>query len=106
MGHCQWLIKHKLWCRKWNYVSYRNIKIFVITPLTNCITKIDGSTTDDAEDLDLVMPMYNLLECSSNYFDILIWQVIYGFIKKMEQLILMFILQIMLPLLLSSKKLN
>ena len=31
------------------------------------ITKIDGRTIDDAEDLDLVMLMYNLIEYSSNY---------------------------------------
>ena len=31
------------------------------------ITKIDGTTIDDAEDLDLVIPMYNLIEYSSNY---------------------------------------
>ena len=31
-------------------------------PFSKCITKIDGTTIDDAEDLDLVMPMYNLLE--------------------------------------------
>ena len=35
-------------------------------PFTKCITKID-ETIDDAEDLDLVMPMYNLIEYSSNY---------------------------------------
>ena len=29
-----------------------------------CITKIYRITTDDANDLDLVMPMYNLLVCS------------------------------------------
>ena len=29
--------------------------------------KIDETTTDDAEDLDLVMPMSNLIEYSSNY---------------------------------------
>ena len=34
---------------------------------TKCITKIDGTTIDDAEDLDLVMPMYSLIEYSSNY---------------------------------------
>ena len=34
---------------------------------TKCITKIDGTTIDDAENLDLVMPMYNLIEYSSNY---------------------------------------
>ena len=32
-----------------------------------CIIKIDGTTIDDTEDLDLVMPMYNLIEYSSNY---------------------------------------
>ena len=31
-------------------------------PFTNYITKITGTTIDGAEDLDLVMPMYNLLE--------------------------------------------
>ena len=36
-------------------------------PFTKCITKIDGATIDDVEDLDLAMPMYNLKEYSSNY---------------------------------------
>ena len=36
-------------------------------PFTKCITKIDGTTIDDAEDSDLVMPMYNSIEYSSNY---------------------------------------
>ena len=36
-------------------------------PFINCITKIDGTTIDDPEDLDLVIPMYNTLEYSSNY---------------------------------------
>ena len=30
-------------------------------------TAIDGTAIDDAEDLDLVMPVYNLIEYSSNY---------------------------------------
>ena len=38
-------------------------------PSTKCIIKIDGTTIDEAEDLDLVMPKYNLLEYSSNYSD-------------------------------------
>ena len=33
-------------------------------PFINCISKING---DNAEDLDVVMPMYNLLEYSKNY---------------------------------------
>ena len=35
--------------------------------LINCITKINGIKIDNAEDLDVVMPMYNFLECSRNY---------------------------------------
>ena len=33
----------------------------------NCISKINGGQIDNAEDLDIVMPMYNLLEYSKNY---------------------------------------
>ena len=36
-------------------------------PFVNCISKINGVKTDKAEDLDVVMPMYNLLEFSKNY---------------------------------------
>ena len=38
-------------------------------PITKCITKIDETEIDDAEDLDLVLPLNNLLEYSSNYSD-------------------------------------
>ena len=75
---------------EWNYLSYRSLKpnlcdyndahilargdITVIAapatqvsfknyaPFTKCITEIDGTTIDDAENLDSVMPMYNLIE--------------------------------------------
>ena len=43
-------------------VSFKNC-----APFTKCITKIDGTTIDDAEDLDLVMLMQSLIEYSSNY---------------------------------------
>ena len=36
-------------------------------PFTKCITKTDETTIDDAEHLDLVMHMYNLIEYTSNY---------------------------------------
>ena len=36
-------------------------------PFTKCITKTYGTTIDDAEDLDLVMAMYNLTKHISNY---------------------------------------
>ena len=36
-------------------------------PFVSCITRINGELIEDADDLDLVMPMYNLLEYSKNY---------------------------------------
>ena len=36
-------------------------------PFTNCISKIDNALIDNAEDLDFVMPMYNLIEYSKIY---------------------------------------
>ena len=36
-------------------------------PFINCILKINGVKIDNAEDLDVVMPMYNLLDYSKNY---------------------------------------
>lgn len=38
-------------------------------PFTQCTTKPGGTTIDDAEYLDLFMPMYNLLEYNLNYSD-------------------------------------
>ena len=36
-------------------------------PFVSCITRINNEIIEDADDLDLVMPMYNLLEYSKNY---------------------------------------
>ena len=36
-------------------------------PFTNCISKINNILIDNAEDLDTVIPMYNLLEYSKYY---------------------------------------
>ena len=36
-------------------------------PFVSCITRITGELIEDADDLDIVMPMYNLLEYSKNY---------------------------------------
>ena len=36
-------------------------------PFVSCITRINNEFTEDADDLDIVMPMYNLLEYSKNY---------------------------------------
>ena len=67
----------------WDYLTdptFRNIKRLFLLSFKNCsngpardsfdkfvkcITKNDETTTDDAKDLDLVMPIYNLIEYSS-----------------------------------------
>ena len=36
-------------------------------PFINCISKINGTKINNAEDFDVIMPMYNLLEYSKNY---------------------------------------
>ena len=36
-------------------------------PFTNCISRINNTEVDDAHDIDVVMPMYNLIEYSNNY---------------------------------------
>ena len=36
-------------------------------PFASCITRINNELIEDADDLDIVMPMYNLLEYSKNY---------------------------------------
>ena len=36
-------------------------------PFTNCISEIKNTQIDNAKDIDTVMPMYNLIECSDNY---------------------------------------
>ena len=36
-------------------------------PFINCISKINGVKIDNAEDLDVVIPMYNFFEYSKNY---------------------------------------
>ena len=36
-------------------------------PFVSCITRINNELIEDADDLDIVIPMYNLLEYSKNY---------------------------------------
>ena len=36
-------------------------------PFISCISNINGELIENAEDLDIVMPMYNLIEHSKNY---------------------------------------
>ena len=52
-----------------NIRSKRNRALIVKNnaPVVSCITRINGELIEDADDLDIVMPMYNLLEYSKNY---------------------------------------
>ena len=43
-------------------LRFRNNAAFI-----SCISKIKGELVENAEDLDIVIPMYNLLEYSKNY---------------------------------------
>ena len=36
-------------------------------PFSSCISKINNTLIDNTEDLDTVMPMYNMIEYSKNY---------------------------------------
>ena len=37
------------------------------TPFVKCISRINNTEIDNAKDIDIVMPMYNLIEYSDNY---------------------------------------
>ena len=70
MGHCQWSIKCQILYMKRNYLLYGSVKIYVILLLYDAILQIIMHHIH-AEDLDLVIPSYNLIEYSWNYFIIL-----------------------------------
>ena len=52
-------------------------------PFTNCISEINNTQIHNAKDIDIVMPMYNLIEYSGNYAK---QQDVYGSILKIYQL--------------------
>ena len=49
--------------------NYTNKKVIFknCAPFTNCISEINNTQIDNAKDIDIVMPMYNLIEYSVNY---------------------------------------
>ena len=46
-----------------------NVAFKNCAPFTRCVTHINDEHVETAENLDIVMPMYNLLEYSDNYAD-------------------------------------
>ena len=45
----------------------KNVMFRNCAPFTNCISEINNTQIDNAEYIDIVMPMYNLIEYSDNY---------------------------------------
>ena len=58
-------------------------------PFINCISKINDIKIDKEEDLDVIMPMYNLLEYNKNYKK---QQVLYGIIIEINQIVVQIII--------------
>ena len=50
-----------------NDIEQKDIAFKNNVPFRSCITKINSTLTDNAEDLDMVMSIYYLLEYSQNY---------------------------------------
>ena len=46
-----------------------NVAFKNVAPFTRCVTHINDEHVETAESLDIIMPMYNLLEYSDNYAD-------------------------------------
>ena len=45
----------------------KGVKFKSCAPFTKCISRINNTDIDTAQDIDIVMPMYNLIEYSDNY---------------------------------------
>ena len=59
-------------------VAFRNC-----APFTNCISEINNTQVGNAKDIDIVMPMYSLIEYSDNYAK---QQEVYGNILEKNQM--------------------
>ena len=55
--------------RATNAVNATRLALKSCAPFTKCNLEINGEHVDTAENLDIVMPMYNLIEYSDNYQD-------------------------------------
>ena len=45
----------------------KNIIIRNCSPFTICISEVNNTQIDNAKDIEIVMPMYNLIEYRNNY---------------------------------------
>ena len=51
-----------------NTIIIINIIIRNCGPFTNCISEINNTQIDKARDIEVVMPMYNLIEYKNDYW--------------------------------------
>ena len=47
--------------------KYKGVIFKNCAPFVKCISRINNTEIDNAKDIDIVMPMYNLIEYSDNY---------------------------------------
>ena len=45
----------------------KGVKFKNCVPFTKCLSRINNTDTDNAQDINIVMPMYNLIEYINNY---------------------------------------
>ena len=55
---------------QWCIYTSKKVIFKNCTPFTNCISKINNTQIDNADYIDIVMPMYNLIEYSEAYGNI------------------------------------
>ena len=55
--------------RATNAVNATRLALKICAPFTKCNLEVNDEHVDTAENLDIVMPMYNLIEYSDNYQD-------------------------------------
>ena len=74
------VVKGTITAKRNNKEIFKNNASFI-----NCISKINGIKIDNADDLDVVMPIFNLLKYSKSYKK---QQIVYGIIIEMNKVIL------------------
>ena len=63
------VVKGTITVKGTNDANERN-KDFILknnSPFISCISKVNNTFIDNADNIDIVTPMYNLLECNDNY---------------------------------------
>ena len=81
-GDAYVVVKWRISVSGTNDTKKRNKKLTFKTniPFRSYVSKVNNTFIDNAEDLNIVMPMYNLLDCSDNCS----MTSVYGFVTEMK----------------------